>query len=125
MCKLSISIKTSLILTFITGNLVFADTLNTQELKDPTRPKNYLQNTLQLAATKGVISFELSAIFTNPTARYAVINEESLKIGDELDGYRITKITKDSVTLRGKVANRVDEKTLFLFNKDVKTHAVR
>lgn len=125
MCKLSISIKMSLILTFITGNLVFADTLNTQELKDPTRPKNYLQNTLQLAATKGVISFELSAIFTNPTTRYAVINEESLKIGDELDGYRITRITKDSVTLKGKVANRVDEKTLFLFNKDVKTHAVR
>lgn len=125
MCKLSQSINISLILACITGNVVLADTVNTPELTDPTRPKNYLQNTLQIAATKGVISFELSAIFTNPTARYVVINEETLQVGDELDGYRITKITKDSVTLEGKVANRVDAKTLFLFNKDVKTHAVR
>ena len=46
-----------------------------------------------------VSGFDLSGILWDPTQPIAVINGQMLRMGDELEGYKVTKIAQDSVSL--------------------------
>ncbi len=74
------------------------------ELKDPTRPAAALQN-----AENGLQPLILNEIITNDH-QVAVINGVVLRVGDEIEGNKVTKIDTNSVQLNG-INDRI---TLFL-----------
>jgi len=66
--------------------------------QDPTRPPSVIAQ--QLAPLKEFnAEFNLSAIFTRNEQRYAVVNGEVLKQGDEIMGMKISTIDALNVTL--------------------------
>ncbi|WP_371193512.1 hypothetical protein [Glaciecola sp. SC05] len=66
--------------------------------QDPTRPPSVIAQ--QLAPLQEFnAGFNLSAIFTRNAQRYAVVNGEILKQGDEIMGMKISTIDASNVTL--------------------------
>lgn len=66
--------------------------------QDPTRPPSVIAQ--QLAPLQELnAGFNLSAIFTRNAQRYAVVNGEILKQGDEIMGMKISAIDASNVTL--------------------------
>lgn len=66
--------------------------------QDPTRPPSVIAE--QLAPLKQVQThFQLSAIFTRKELRYAVVNGEVLKQGDEIMGMKVQTIDSSQVRL--------------------------
>lgn len=66
--------------------------------QDPTRPPSVIAQ--QLAPLQDLNSgFNLSAIFTRDAQRYAVVNGEVLRQGDEIMGMTISTIDASNVTL--------------------------
>jgi hypothetical protein len=66
--------------------------------QDPTRPPSVIAQ--QLAPLQELnAGFNLSAIFTRNAQRYAVVNGEVLKQGDEIMGMKISTIDASNVTL--------------------------
>ena len=51
------------------------------------------------AAGAEVSGFDLSGILWDATQPIAVINGQMLRVGDELEGYKVTQIAQDSVLL--------------------------
>lgn len=77
---------------------------------DPTRPPNIIAQ--QLAPLQQLhTGVKLSAIFTRSAQRYAVVNGEVLKLGDEIIGMKISSIDASHVTLKNL---RAGEKDLIL-----------
>jgi MSHA biogenesis protein MshK len=75
------------------------------QLPDPTRPPNYQQNT----TTTGESKLRLSSILIGPQRRIAVINDQTLKVGDSIMDYKIIKIEAKAVTLK-----QADDSTITL-----------
>ncbi len=65
-------------------------------LRDPTLPPN-----LPASAAQSSSSFLLTAIFTYPNDRFAIINNNISRVGNHLDNFTITNITPDTVELSG------------------------
>ena len=51
------------------------------------------------SADSEVSGFDLSGILWDAAAPIAVINGQMLRVGDEVEGYRVVTITQDRVTL--------------------------
>ena len=46
-----------------------------------------------------VSGFDLSGILWDPSQPIAIVNGQMLRVGDELEGYRVTAITQDTVSI--------------------------
>ena len=74
---------------------VAAPSAHGQTLRDPTQP--YGAAPVREARQAKV---EVSAIFVSPTRRVAVVNGKSVTEGERVAGATVSRIAKDSVTLR-------------------------
>ena len=84
------SLLAMLSLVFLTG----ATTLT-----DPTRPPDILIPAAKKLRMAG--SMQLTAIFIYPNRRFAVINGQSVSVGDKIGEYTIINIQHDTVELKG------------------------
>ena len=51
------------------------------------------------SAGSEVSGFDLSGILWDPSQPIAIINGQMLRVGDEVEGYRVTAITQDTVSI--------------------------
>lgn len=92
------------------------------DLRDPTIPlagSAYSQNTSPQAENSAE-GFRLQAVLMSGGVRYAVLDGQSFRVGQEYRGYIIRSVTRDSVVLAtpdGSV-----RKTLWLFSNRVKNN---
>lgn len=84
-----------------------------QSLSDPTAPKQ--QSVASESKPQVVLAKpSLQSILVQKNHRSAVINNQSVRVGDSVDGYRIKQITANYVLLQGKSGTI----RLSLFNAD-------
>jgi MSHA biogenesis protein MshK len=85
------------------------------QLRDPTRPPGYMNSDSAIITT-----WQLDAVIIAKDRKIAIINGQSIKIGEKISTYQLIDIQPNSVQLQG--AN--DKITLFLldnsFNMDIK-----
>ncbi|MFO6423230.1 hypothetical protein [Motilimonas sp. KMU-193] len=88
-------------------------TVSAQTLHDPTAPK---EQSTKLESRKQVVVAKpkLQSILVQNDHRSAVINNQNVRVGDRVDGYRVTQITAKYVLLQGKGGTI----RLSLFNAD-------
>ncbi|WP_144244208.1 hypothetical protein [Nitrincola sp. A-D6] len=72
---------------------------------DPLRPFSYAQTLTP--AQEAQARLHLQAILTGNRGAYAVINNQPVSAGDEVDGYTILQINNGSVTLAKNNAKKV------------------
>ncbi len=90
-------------------------------IDDPTRPPEGLSVRTTTTDATGAAApvFDLQSVLVSPGRRVAVINGQTLRPGDRIDGARITTITRNTVhldTAQGPV-------TLELLDRDLRpTH---
>jgi len=72
----------------------------TGRLQDPLRPVRYQAPAVEKKAEVERRSWSLSAVLLSADRAVAVINGQSLQLGDLLDGYRLVKIEPEKVLLR-------------------------
>lgn len=77
------------------------------ELRDPTRPPDNIANNSILVTT-----LQLDAIIISKDRKIAIINGQSLKIGEKINGNQLTNIDPNSVQLE----NTSGKITLFLLD---------
>lgn len=78
-------------------NFVYTET----GLRDPFAPSDYEQEEPNPADSNDFLSqksLKLEGIMWDPVDPYIIINDEILRVGDELEGITIIKIEKESVT---------------------------
>jgi type II secretory pathway component PulC len=68
-------------------------------LNDPTKPINYKTGSAVIKSSSRSILPTLQSILGSDGNRKAIINNQLYTIGKQVDGYRITKITTDTVLL--------------------------
>lgn len=94
--------------------VTFVSTVCAEDLlRDPTQPLNYVPETTvtQSAVYNG---YRLSAVFLG-IKPIAVINGQRCRVGDEIDGYSISKISSEGVVLeRG-----TEQKILKMYRADI------
>ena len=98
-----------LILTFALSFLASAQTL-----PDPTKPKSVISEGGVGADgldAQGFPSVLVSAVFLKNNSRIAIVNGNSLKVGDLLNGTEVVDIHKNGIVLR-----KADQKKEFLIN---------
>ena len=74
-------------------------------LVDPMRPVNYQRADVSSDVVKKISvteDWKLSGVLISASRKVAVINGLSLQLGDNIDGYRITKITTATAVLKNK-----------------------
>lgn len=67
--------------------------------RDPTRPRNQPSAVNKKERNS---AFSVTAIFSKGDRFLAIVNQESVSIGDEVDGWLVTDIQKDYVQLKLK-----------------------
>lgn len=72
----------------------------TGRLQDPLRPVRYQAPVVEKKAEVERQNWSLSAVLLSADRAVAVINGQSLQLGDLLDGYRLVKIEPGKVLLR-------------------------
>ncbi|WP_092344728.1 hypothetical protein [Desulfuromusa kysingii] len=82
-------------------------TVLADQFVDPMRPVDYEVQASKLPATKGAVQaqtrdWQLTAVLTSQDRAIAVINGESLQVGERLEGYELVQIHADRVTLKNK-----------------------
>lgn len=70
------------------------------DLPDPTRPLHKVQEPSDVAP-KVEPSLTLSSIVLGADTRFAVINDRRVKVGDEINGVRVTEIRAREVIVEG------------------------
>ncbi len=71
------------------------------QLKDPTRPPAFREAPRARAAVKKrAPSFALRAVLVSPGRRVAVINGQTLRVGQKVDGFEVVEIEPSHVGLR-------------------------
>lgn len=81
-------------------NLVFLHVLYAETekgLRDPTRPPNF-----QGEFMRSLGQWSVNMIFSAPHAKHALVNGKFVEIGDEVNGYKVTDITDNTVELANK-----------------------
>lgn len=91
---------------FIAGNTVVAQTL-----ADPTRPPTSLGTSPEPHAATNAAGPELQSVLISPTRRVAIINGQSIKLGEKFGEATLVKIGESEVVLR----NGQDVQVLKLF----------
>ncbi|MAZ43643.1 MAG: hypothetical protein CMF48_00495 [Legionellales bacterium] len=83
--------------------VALSSTVLAAELADPTRPVNYKGPYLGPIGGAGVAaeSLQLNSILYSETRQVAVINGQSLKVGDKIGGLTLEKVWADKVNLKG------------------------
>ncbi|WP_019614562.1 hypothetical protein [Psychromonas ossibalaenae] len=71
-----------------------------ESLTDPTRPLNYHTKSVKKAARAALP--RLQSILIEGDSRSAILNNKLYKTGQRVNGYQITRIAKDSVSVRYK-----------------------
>ena len=74
---------------------------NDSGLRDPFIPASFTTSEPEPDKDENILSnmnFKLEGIMWDPVDPYVIINDEILRVGDELDGVTILKIEKESVT---------------------------
>ena len=88
--------------------LIFGTVLHAAEtgpLKDPLRPLGYRAPTVSAPAQKAepkTDEWRLAAVLISPERAVAVINGQSLQVGDLFEGYKLVKIESTKVLLKKK-----------------------
>jgi hypothetical protein len=100
-----------------------AQTASVQELKDPTKPKNFNVKTLVNAATNAITPIKITAIFASPKQHYTVIDGESLQVGDKVRDYVVHAINSQHVVLARMEGGKKKLTTLSVFEEEVKSYA--
>ncbi len=84
---------------FVTVLFLFAvNSYGQEEFWDPTQPSvggSYEKN--NVSASHGL---QLDGIFSQANNSTIIINGKILRVGDSIEGYKITQISKNSVTLQ-------------------------
>ena len=116
--------KTLLVAVLIFGgNLVYADLIDGEELRDPTRPifttgeNNTEVQVLDMIRNVIPSSYDLSFVRASSTSPLAVINSERVSLGDVVGGATVVAIERSSVTL----SINGEERVISLYSNDVKT----
>lgn len=86
------------------------------EFVDPMKPLNYKAstsdtNTDTVNEKKKTDSWQLTAVLLSDERSVAVVNGQSLQIGDVVEGYTLVRIYKDRVVLNGKGRKLVLERS--------------
>lgn len=85
------------------------------ELRDPTQPPDFISSGDTIVTT-----WRLDAIIISENRRIAIINGQSLKIGEKISGNQLVDVQPYSVQLEG-----ADGKiTLFLIDNSLNIHAL-
>jgi len=69
-------------------------------MDDPTRPP------FSILTSREVQPLILTAIFTYPNGKMAIVNGRSVKIGDRIEEFTVTSITAYNVELIGPLHNK-------------------
>ncbi len=77
------------------------------EFTDPMRPLNYQAATVDTSTDtanekRKTDSWKLTAVLLSDKRSVAVVNGQSLQLGDVLEGYTLKSIYQDRVVLKGK-----------------------
>ncbi len=105
--------------------IMSASTLQAQSVGgDPTRPPSVIaqQLTPLQPQNKG---FNLSAIFTRNDQRYAVLNGDVVKKGDQVLGMQVTEINAIELTLKSLNTNAENIVLQVQNNADMKKQVVK
>lgn len=93
-----------LLSTLVGGGQISAELIDGEELVDPTRPFNIAvsvetEEALEIFRTVVPASFELSFVRAGGGSSLAVINGQSVNVGDLVGGARVVAIDRNGVTL--------------------------
>lgn len=111
------------LLVSISSAAVQAQTKVAEALRDPTKPKNFTVKNLVSAATNAITPIKITAIFSSPKQHYAVIDGESLQVGDTIRDYVVYDINSQHVVLARMEGGKRQLKTLSVFEEEVKSYA--
>lgn len=97
--------------------LILSCATSAQNLQDPTRPKIAIESTVaQSNSETEKQQLALQSVFIKESGYLAVVSGEMVKLGDLVQGYRVKKITPNSITLeQGQVT-----KILRLYQHEIK-----
>lgn len=102
--------------------LLLTESAIAQVLPDPTQPAN--RPTAGSGKDKTLDGFpavSLQAIFNRDQRTYAIVNGETLAVGDSFEDFAVVAITDAGITLSGKVrGNTVQREFLIDNNSDIK-----
>lgn len=106
----------------IASGQVAAELIDGEELADPTRPLNFAisvdtEEALEIFRTVVPASYAVSFIRTGSSSSVAVINGQSVTIGDLIGGAKVVAIDRSGVTL---LTNDNEEKRIGLSSTNIK-----
>lgn len=78
------------------------------EMRDPTKPSTLTE--------EAASPWQLSAIFISEERRVAIINGQTVTLGEDVEGEKVIAIESDSVILEGPEGKM----TLYLFDQSIK-----
>ncbi|MCF6458432.1 hypothetical protein [Pseudoalteromonas sp. MMG024] len=90
--------------------------LSAKSLQDPTRPKTLEASSVVANSTQADNALVLQSVFVKDSGNLAVVAGQMVRIGDQVQGYKVIKITSDSVTLEQGQTNKV----LRLYQHEIK-----
>lgn len=83
-------------------------------LRDPTRPPDYQDPNMSVV---GKESLKVNTIIYSKSRKIAVVNGETLQVGDKIAGFEVLSITPHAVRFKGDEG----EFDLSLLQQDIKT----
>jgi MSHA biogenesis protein MshK len=85
--------------------------LSAATLRDPTKPED-----LVIEGSKNSDELQLNAIIISPERQIAIINNQILHVGDQINNAKVISIIPNTVQLEGS-SGKI---TLFLLNQSIK-----
>ena len=92
-------------------------------LHDPTRPADFAKRALLAGVDKGKVPMIVKGIFKTAKHRYAVIGNESFKVGDDVGDYTIVAITAGQVKVRDNAQPDHAIQIFSIYEQEVKSDA--
>lgn len=72
-----------------------------EELPDPTRPMTFVNNPeISITSNSSESNLELQSILISPNKQLAIINNQIIKLGEQIGENKLIKIEADSVILQ-------------------------
>lgn len=85
----------------ILGAFFLAITLVLTQAQDPTKPMDYREVTTMTVKKKSN-QLTLYGVVGSKGEKVAIINDQILQLGDQIEGYKLVAIGHDQATLRSK-----------------------